>query len=327
MSSNTHNYLLDRIVQLRLFLSDFETNEANIITQIKNTLLAEGVDENTEDAINNMILNYYQQNNYFGLTRFTLYCILNMPLVPNNTAHNNIIFNNFAHAVPEDINGSGESDDLLDGEHPPAFGTVNAPGVGDRINRIGNMLNGLGESPFQTMLNMFPSLDDLNQNDQRDVPRVLKEDTFNGLKQCVYEDIKKDDVESKCVICLSNYEDKDAIVNLPCNHYYHKGCIKSWVRGDHFNSILCPICRKPACADDEYETPINQPRINNPLRVDDPLNMRLDAVFGMGSLFNAAPAVQTFGSIQRRRPNDITDDLPSDESDESDESELFDDFS
>ncbi|CAA7024676.1 unnamed protein product [Microthlaspi erraticum] len=49
----------------------------------------------------------------------------------------------------------------------------------------------------------------------------------------------KDGVE--CVVCLSNLVDGDKARLLPsCDHWFHAGCIDSWLRS-HTN---CPICRK-----------------------------------------------------------------------------------
>lgn len=43
-----------------------------------------------------------------------------------------------------------------------------------------------------------------------------------------------------CSICRENFKDKDIITELPCKHFYHKYCIKLWLKRE-FN---CPYCRK-----------------------------------------------------------------------------------
>jgi hypothetical protein len=44
----------------------------------------------------------------------------------------------------------------------------------------------------------------------------------------------------KCIICLSEYENGDELIELPhCHHQFHKECVTEWLR---INKI-CPICR------------------------------------------------------------------------------------
>ena len=47
-------------------------------------------------------------------------------------------------------------------------------------------------------------------------------------------------VESFCPICLDEYNDKETISKLNCNHIFHKKCIKEWFH----NNNNCPNCRK-----------------------------------------------------------------------------------
>ncbi|KAH0911913.1 hypothetical protein HID58_035234 [Brassica napus] len=52
---------------------------------------------------------------------------------------------------------------------------------------------------------------------------------------------KKEEEEICCSICLMDYEDEDAVTQLPrCNHLFHVHCIEPWLlRG----SLTCPLCR------------------------------------------------------------------------------------
>ena len=47
-----------------------------------------------------------------------------------------------------------------------------------------------------------------------------------------------DDIDL-CSICLSNFENNEKIVELPCKHKYHENCIKPWLE----NTRVCPLCR------------------------------------------------------------------------------------
>ena len=48
----------------------------------------------------------------------------------------------------------------------------------------------------------------------------------------------------ECAICWNSYTEQDEVVKLKCNekHYYHTGCIESWIKAGN-NS--CPMCREP----------------------------------------------------------------------------------
>ncbi|KAF7274844.1 hypothetical protein GWI33_012491 [Rhynchophorus ferrugineus] len=42
-----------------------------------------------------------------------------------------------------------------------------------------------------------------------------------------------------CTVCLNNFEDKEILKVLPCNHEYHNSCIDRWLS----NNRTCPLCR------------------------------------------------------------------------------------
>lgn len=46
----------------------------------------------------------------------------------------------------------------------------------------------------------------------------------------------------ECSICLESYQEKDKIVQLTCNHIFHKDCIGEWLQNKQNN---CPLCRFP----------------------------------------------------------------------------------
>ena len=47
------------------------------------------------------------------------------------------------------------------------------------------------------------------------------------------------DEEKICAICLENYCIGNKIVYLPCGHYFHSSCIKTWI---NINK-KCPYCK------------------------------------------------------------------------------------
>lgn len=50
-------------------------------------------------------------------------------------------------------------------------------------------------------------------------------------RQCVGHD--------KCDVCQFEYSASDRVINLPCKHFFHSGCIKEWFRQNR----TCPVCR------------------------------------------------------------------------------------
>jgi len=85
---------------------------------------------------------------------------------------------------------------------------------------------------------------------------VVLEDGVDGEKassskrQDGYGSVSRQDSSSKhdytydeddapnCSICLSEYEEGEPLVRLPCGHIYHDECVSSWTS----NHIRCPLC-------------------------------------------------------------------------------------
>lgn len=45
--------------------------------------------------------------------------------------------------------------------------------------------------------------------------------------------------DSECCICLTQYVEGAELCSLPCNHYFHFGCISRWLR----INATCPLCK------------------------------------------------------------------------------------
>lgn len=46
-------------------------------------------------------------------------------------------------------------------------------------------------------------------------------------------------VDEKCPICLDHFTERKNVERSACGHYFHKGCIKEWLKRHH----TCPVCR------------------------------------------------------------------------------------
>jgi len=60
------------------------------------------------------------------------------------------------------------------------------------------------------------------------------------MNENILEDVSKLNEENKkCVICQYDFINNDTVIYLPCIHFFHKNCIKTWFT----NSSKCPICQ------------------------------------------------------------------------------------
>nr|ACU16109.1 unknown [Glycine max] len=46
----------------------------------------------------------------------------------------------------------------------------------------------------------------------------------------------------ECCVCLCRFEDNQEVSELPCKHYFHRGCLDKWFEFDNKHST-CPLCR------------------------------------------------------------------------------------
>jgi len=59
---------------------------------------------------------------------------------------------------------------------------------------------------------------------------------------------KTGSLEENCSICLEAIENSQkVIIQLPCNHLFHKACIKEWLKKD----MVCPNCKGQVKAKEE----------------------------------------------------------------------------
>ncbi|KAF7011998.1 hypothetical protein CFC21_026242 [Triticum aestivum] len=45
--------------------------------------------------------------------------------------------------------------------------------------------------------------------------------------------------QTECAVCLKDFEVDDKVATMPCDHYFHQGCISEWLKV----SCACPLCR------------------------------------------------------------------------------------
>jgi len=71
--------------------------------------------------------------------------------------------------------------------------------------------------------------------------------------------VGSDASEKCCSICLADYENKELLRRLPCQHHFHKECVDSWLRVN----ATCPNCRQPIEAVHSQQHPHQSPARDN----------------------------------------------------------------
>jgi Ring finger domain len=105
---------------------------------------------------------------------------------------------------------------------------------------FGNLFGGIGG--MLNMVNMEP------------VQVTLTDDALEKLEILKYDQIKDKlpnlDINEQCSICLDKLDkdtDTSSYIILPCEHVFHDGCIKEWVKDYDYH---CPVC-KQECGEHE----------------------------------------------------------------------------
>ena len=66
-------------------------------------------------------------------------------------------------------------------------------------------------------------------------------EVFDQFDKVIFQKLETDDQdEDQCSICISEYENGEAVLTLPCNHKFHASCIKQWLE----QSVKCPLCNR-----------------------------------------------------------------------------------
>eukprot|EP00298_Acanthocystis_sp_HF-20_P023978 c33936_g1_i1.p1 GENE.c33936_g1_i1~~c33936_g1_i1.p1 ORF type:complete len:212 (-),score=54.34 c33936_g1_i1:61-696(-) len=72
-------------------------------------------------------------------------------------------------------------------------------------------------------------------------PSGLTDDQLKALKPKPYKIGTYDEQDSKCSICLSNYDEEEMITEFSCHHHFHDSCVRVWLGTNN----SCPLCREP----------------------------------------------------------------------------------
>ena len=114
-------------------------------------------------------------------------------------------------------------------------------------NYVNNLIRNLNSNNNQSNnINNIRNNDDINNEINNDNPMVRKnnENKRNKIIELLEEIVLTEQILSKldnkqCLICLDNYIKGEKISYLPCFHFFHSLCIKSWIK----RSDKCPLCK------------------------------------------------------------------------------------
>ena len=97
-----------------------------------------------------------------------------------------------------------------------------------------NLLN----LPFQNRINSLQDILNNSLMEKKAYKKVISKNGLSQLKEIIYDDSKFETKE--CVISMDEFKNGDKIIQLPCNHIFHKKSIKTWLCEE---SHKCPVCR------------------------------------------------------------------------------------
>ena len=92
---------------------------------------------------------------------------------------------------------------------------------------------------YEELLHLEERLGNVNRGasqeviEQNTLPHTYKKVTKNADADV------DDNLQEKCTICLSEFEDGEDVRRLPCMHLFHIECVDQWL----VTNKKCPICR------------------------------------------------------------------------------------
>lgn len=104
---------------------------------------------------------------------------------------------------------------------------------------------------LNTLVDFLNVLIDINIDDEDETIPLLDGDIRNETMtleevnnipcQRFSELVLENKCSESCSICQERYKNEDDIIQLECNHIFHKECLENWLL--NYNCI-CPICRR-----------------------------------------------------------------------------------
>ncbi|EHH54787.1 hypothetical protein EGM_15690 [Macaca fascicularis] len=88
---------------------------------------------------------------------------------------------------------------------------------------------------YEALLNLAERLGDAK-------PRGLTKADIEQLPSYRFNPDSRQSEQTLCVVCFSDFETRQLLRVLPCNHEFHTKCVDKWLKANR----TCPICRADA---------------------------------------------------------------------------------
>uniref|UniRef100_A0A8D0L022 RING-type domain-containing protein n=1 Tax=Strix occidentalis caurina TaxID=311401 RepID=A0A8D0L022_STROC len=73
-------------------------------------------------------------------------------------------------------------------------------------------------------------------------PRGLTKADIEQLPSYRFNPSNRQSEQTLCVVCMCDFEARQLLRVLPCNHEFHAKCVDKWLKANR----TCPICRADA---------------------------------------------------------------------------------
>ncbi|KAF3852005.1 hypothetical protein F7725_005360 [Dissostichus mawsoni] len=73
-------------------------------------------------------------------------------------------------------------------------------------------------------------------------PRGLTKADIEQLPSYRFNSNNHQSEQTMCVVCMCDFESRQLLRVLPCNHEFHAKCVDKWLKANR----TCPICRADA---------------------------------------------------------------------------------
>ena len=101
-------------------------------------------------------------------------------------------------------------------------------------NSSGNNVNDVESNDYNNIIRQHPEL----KKKDKDVDTIIKFLPVSEIKEIKLNPDNNNN-NTKCIICLSEFEIGDQVSALPCAHVFHSECIASWLK----KHCQCPVCK------------------------------------------------------------------------------------
>lgn len=259
--SENNDVTFNQLFEYRINLQDEYQNEEDIIKQLKSYLLDSNIDIN---QINMILFDFYK---FFSID-------ISMEMIqgvdfPVSEQNFESLLSSLEHQIEdaidnEDTNENDELPELVPPQPQPVLFfsnyNINGPIIQPVLPPI---FNNIFQNNIPLNLNnIFQNMDiPLNNNNVHNnmidminhfldgIEPLLAQPNYENVKVATdEEDIMKlktktleDKHDDDCTICMGTMVKDEVVIELGCNHTFHKDCIVPYLKDYNYK---CPLCRK-----------------------------------------------------------------------------------